>query len=301
MTTNAGPEYFNAEKRYLDAKKLEDKLFYLEEMIRLAPKHKSSENMVAELRSRLKKLKEKAERAKKKSGGRKGIKKEGYQCVLVGLPNSGKSFLLSKLTNAQPKISEYGFATRFPEIGTMDYYGVKVQIVDMPSIGSEYFDVGIVNTADCLLIVIEKLDELERVEKNIERSRAKKIVVVNKSDLLNDNELRKLSERIKSKRIFGAVISAKTGFNIDVLKEMIFLGMNVIRVYTKEPGKEKSKEPIVLKKGATIRDVAESILKGFSLRVKETRLTGPSGKFPNQKVGLTHVLEDLDIVEFHTR
>ncbi len=49
------------------------------------------------------------------------------------------------------------------------------------------------------------------------------------------------------------------------------------------------------------RDAAEEILKGFSKRVKDTKITGPSGKFKNQRVGLSHVLKDLDVVEFHTR
>ena len=77
--------------------------------------------------------------------------------------------------------------------------------------------------------------------------------------------------------------------------------MDSIRVYTKEPGKSPSQDPVVLQKNSTIKDVAESILKGFSKKVKEARVTGPSGKFPNQRVGLDHVLKDKDIVEFKVR
>ena len=53
--------------------------------------------------------------------------------------------------------------------------------------------------------------------------------------------------------------------------------------------------------GSTVKDIAEKILHGLSKQVKETRITGPSSKFPNQKTGLDHVLKDKDIVEFHTR
>ena len=74
-----------------------------------------------------------------------------------------------------------------------------------------------------------------------------------------------------------------------------------IRIYTKEPGKNKTEKPIILKPDSTVKDVAEKILHGFSNKVKETRLTGPSSKFPNQKVGLAHKLKDLDIVEFNVR
>ncbi|RMD66154.1 GTP-binding protein HSR1, partial [Candidatus Pacearchaeota archaeon] len=65
MPINAGPEYLKAEKEYLKAKDIDEKIYWLEEMIRRAPKHKGAENLLAELRSRLKKLREKAERARK--------------------------------------------------------------------------------------------------------------------------------------------------------------------------------------------------------------------------------------------
>jgi ribosome-interacting GTPase 1 len=67
--------------------------------------------------------------------------------------------------------------------------------------------------------------------------------------------------------------------------------MKVIRIYTKEPRKPTSSLPMILKENSTVKNAAENILKGFSQRVKETRVTGPSSKFPNQKVGLSHVLD----------
>ena len=89
--------------------------------------------------------------------------------------------------------------------------------------------------------------------------------------------------------------------NIEELKEKIFKSFNKIRVYTKEPKKEKSNNPIILEPEANVKEVAEKILKGFSEKVKETKIWGPSSKFPGQKVGLQHKLKDLDIVEFKTR
>ena len=69
----------------------------------------------------------------------------------------------------------------------------------------------------------------------------------------------------------------------------------------KEPGKSVKSEPMVLKQGSTVCDVAEGIFKGFSRTVVETRVTGPSGKFSNQRVGMGHEVKDKDVVEFHTR
>jgi len=247
------------------------------------------------------KFKEKEEKGRKSSKGKKGIRKEGFQFVLVGLPNSGKSSVLSRITNASPKISSYGFSTTTPEIGTFYYEGVKAQVIDLPPIGSENFDIGIVNTADCVIGVVERTEEIEEIGKILTRAIGKKIIILNKVDLLDKEGLRKLEAKIKSKKINGVMFSALTGFNLERLKELMFEQMDVIRVYTKEPGKGKAKEPIVLPRGANVRDVAEKILKGFSAKVKDTRVTGPSSKFPNQRVSLSHELKDLDVVEFHTR
>ena len=301
MPINASHEYFSAEKEYLKAETMDDKIYWLEELIRAAPKHKGSENLLAELKTRLKKFKEKAEKLKKKSGGKKGIRKEGFQFVLVGFPSRGKSSLLAALTNANPKITEYDFSTTHPEIGTMSYHGVKAQIVDLPSFGSENFDVGITNNADCLLLFIENLEEKDMAEKFISRSRAPRIIVFNKSDLLSTEEKRKLEAKIKSKKLEAVIISAKNKLGLENLQELMLKKMKVMRIFLKEPGKQFTSEPLVIKEGSTLKDAAEQILKGFSQKVKETRVTGPSSKFPNQKIGLSHKLKDRDVVEFHTR
>ena len=301
MPINASPEYLKAEKQYLQAKTTEEQITCLEKVIRTAPKHKSSENLLKELKTRLKKLKEKSEKSKKSGKAKKGIKKEHYQCALIGLPNSGKSSLLSKLTNAMPKITPHPFTTTHPEIGTLDYKGIKAQIIDMPSIGSENLDQSIINTADCIIIVIESLQDLEKISPYIEKATPNQIIALNKSDNFSENEKRKLNETISSKNLNGLLTSAKTNQGLDKLKQKIISQMNIIRVYTKEPGKPQTKDPIVLPQGSTVKNVAEKILKGFSQKIKETHLTGPSSKFPNQRVGLSHILKDKDIVEFHTK
>ncbi len=301
MPINAGYEYFEAEKKYIDAKNPDEKILALEDLIRKAPHHKSSENLLAGLRLRLKKLKSNTEKAKKVGKGKAGIKKSGYQVALVGLTNSGKSSLLGAMTNAKPRISANLYSTFKPELGTMDYEGVKAQVVDLPSIGSSGFDIGIINNADCLLLVVERFEDISKVEAVLRKSTGIKMIVFNKIDLLSVDERRRVEANFRSKRIEVVLVSASTKENIDLLKRAIFLKMKVIRVYTKEPGKPTTGIPVVLPIGSIVKDVAESILKGFSQNVRETRITGPSAKFANQKVGLQHILRDRDMVEFHTR
>lgn len=302
MPLNAGYEYTNAEKLYFQAQTIEEKIKALEEMIKAAPKHKSSEHHVAELKNRLRRFIEKKEKSKKVGKTtQKTIRKEGFQCVLLGLTNSGKSSLIAKLTNAKPKVSQYQFTTNQPEIGTLDYKGYKAQIVDLPAIGSENFDMGIVNTADCIIEVLTSIDQIDNISQYLTKAYGKRIIVINKSDILNDEDKRRLKDKIRSKKISAILISTLTDEGIEELKDKIIKAMPLIRVYTKEPGKVSSGIPMILKINATVKDAAESILKGFSQKVKVARVTGPSSKFPNQKVGLSHTLKDLDIIEFYTK
>jgi hypothetical protein len=300
-STNQSPFYQAAETRFLAAKNDEEKLDALEEMIRECPKHKSSESMLANLKTRYKKLKSKLEVSKKKGKTKEGIKKEDLQAVIIGFTNSGKSSLLKELTNVNPETGEYQFTTKIPLVGMMNYEGIKVQIIEIPAFQSEYYDKGLVNSADTILILVEKIGDIEKILSEIKNISGKRIIAFNKIDLLNETEKRKVFATLSSKRYNFVMISTKTEENFPELKSKIFKSFNKIRVYTKEPGKEKSKNPIILKQNSNVKDVAEKILHGFSSKVKETKLWGPSSKFSGQKVGLTHILKDLDVVEFKTR
>ena len=305
-STNQSPEYQKAQSQFLSAKNDEERVEALEEMIRECPKHKSSESMLANLKTRYKKLKEKIETKSKKSGksSKEGIKKESMQAVIVGYTNSGKSSLISLMTNAKPKISfsdEVKFTTTFPIVGMMDYSKTSIQIVEIPAIESDYYDRGIVNTADTILILVTKIEEIKYIEEKIERVKGKRIIVFNKIDLLEESNKRKISAHLSSKKYNFVLISVKTREGIEELKGKIFKSFGKLRIYTKEPGKEKSEKPIILNPESSVRDVAEKILKGFSEKVVETKIWGPSSKFPGQKVGLNHVLKDMDIVEFKTK
>ena len=303
MPINANFEYANAEGRYHSAQTDEERLKALEEMMKTMPTHKGAENLRKNIRTRYKKLKNDLSKSKKaRKGKHKGIKKAEMQAVLVGLTNSGKSSVLKALTNAHPKIASYGFTTTEPEIGTLSYQGCDIQIIDLPPIASENFDRGIVNNADTLLIIIKKIDEIKVVLESINNQKANKIIVFNKIDLYDEDTKRKISETLKSKRYNYALVSCFTEEGLWELKEKILASFGMIKIYTRHPGKrEKHQEkPMVMHPGATLKDVAEKILHGYSKKVKFAKITGPSCKFSNQKVGLKHVVKDKDIVEFVT-
>ncbi len=302
MPINAHPEYLNAEKKFHSSQTDEEKLKALEEMIKFVPKHKGAEALRKNIKTRYKKLKQELTIKKKKSSSKKGIKKAKMQAVLVGLTNSGKSSILKSLTNAEPKIASYGFTTTEPEIGTLSHKGYYIQLIELPPISSETFDRGIANNTDTLLIVVEKIHEIEEIFKSINKSEIKKIIIFNKIDLHDENTKRKISETLKSKKYNFVLTSTITNEGIEELKNKITDSFEVIRVYTRHPGKKEKNQdlPVILSPKSTLEDVAEKILHGYSKKVKFAKITGPSCKFPKQQVGLKHIVKDKDIVEFVT-
>ncbi|MEK6820088.1 MAG: GTPase [Nanoarchaeota archaeon] len=299
MSTNQSPEFMSAQTKYLIAKTDEEKLHALEEMIKAMPKHKSAESLRKNIRTRYKKLKEKMRKKKKAKRGREGIRKEGVQVVLIGLTSSGKSSLLACITNASPEIAPYPFTTKMAIIGALYHEGIKFQIIDMPAVNYETFDQGIANTADILLIIITNISDLKDILPFLEKSTGKRIIVFNKSDLLDEKEKRKIEATLRTRKYSFSIISCKTQEGIENLKQKLVENSNVIRVYTKQPHKPADKDPIIMPLNSTISEVAEKVLKK-GIKVKEARITGPSSKFPNQKIGLKHKLKDKDIIEFHT-
>ena len=297
-STNQSPFYKKAEARFLTAQTDEERIDALKEMIRECPKHKSSEKMLANLKTRYKKFNAQFEKTKKtKKASKKGIKKEDMQVVIIGFTNSGKSSLLDLLTNTQPEIASYNFTTKNPMVGILNYQGCQIQLIEIPAIGSDYYDKGLAHTADTILILINYLEDLGKIEPLLENIQGKKIIVFN---IKEEIDKRKLEATLKSKKHNFAIINTQKQEGLENLKEKIFQSFDNIRVFTKEPGKEKSKKPIILQPNSTVKDVAEKILHGFSNKVKQTKIWGPSSKFSGQEVGLNHKLKDGDVVEFKT-
>ncbi len=201
MTTNPGPEYFLAQEKYDAAKTPEEKLRYLQEMYKHAPKHKASEKMVAELTWKISQLKKEAERQKEQSSKKGGgyslnVKKDGAgQIAIVGMPNSGKSQLLKTLTGADVEVAEYPFTTTEPAIGMMPYNGVQVQLVEVPALvqgssegkanGTQLLSV--VRNADAIIIICREPSEAQVIVQELKNA---SIIVTKKKPrvFINDTE-----------------------------------------------------------------------------------------------------------------
>ena len=83
------------------------------------------------------------------------------------------------------------------------------------------------------------------------------------------------------------------------LKNSLFEALSVIRIYTKQIGKEVDRhDPVVLPTGATVEDAANAIHKDFGQKLKYARIWG-QGRFDGQRVKSDFGLNDGDIIEFH--
>ncbi len=303
-STNQSPFYQRAEQEFLEAKTDEDRIACLDIMIKECPKHKSSENMLKNLTTRRKKIQEGFIR-KKKAGksSQQGIKKADMQCILIGFPNSGKSTIFNILTNTkQAKVSQTPYSTYTPKLGTFDYEDVKIQIIDDAPIPNN--EKSIINSTDTLLIIINKIKDIEKIEKYVWKSTAKKIYIYNKEDQLTESEKRKIVATLKSKykKLYFIFFSQKiTKRNLNLFKKKIFETFPIIRIYTKEPNRKASKDPMILRKYSKVKTAAEKILKGFSKNIIRSRIWGPSSKFGGQSVGVGHTLKDKDVIEFKAK
>ena len=129
----------------------------------------------------------------------------------------------------------------------------------------------------------------------------KAIIIANKGDVLGSKENYERLIETYNDRFKIIPVSAKKKANIEVLKEELYQLVDIIRVFTKSPGEDPAYPPIALKKGSKVLDVAERIHKDFAKNFKYARVWGKSAKFPGQRVGPDHMLEDGDIVEIHAR
>jgi len=324
MPANLPPQYFEAEKRFRSAKEPEEKIAALQAMLAIMPRHKGTDKLHAMLRQKIAKFSQEAER-KYATARRAGfyISKEGAgQVMLVGPANAGKSQLLAVLTEAIPEIAEYPFTTKTPIPGMMKFEDIQIQLVDTPPIGRKEVRVllsNVLRNADLIAIVIdlsrEPISQVEAALQGLREARIepldggtqvtpgsyprKMLIVGNKNEIAGSN---KNWERLRSQygRSFPLVsISAREGNGLEEFKGAIYQALNIIRVYTKTPGsKADLTDPMILEKGSTLGEAAESLHKDFYKNLKYAVVWG-SGKYDGQRVSKGHVLQDGDIVEFH--
>jgi small GTP-binding protein len=314
MPANLPPQYFEAEKRYRSAKDTDDKIAALEEMLAIMPKHKGTDHLKADLRRKIAKLTQEAEKKSATQRASMVIQKEGAaQIVVIGLPNAGKSQLVSSITGASPTVAEYPFTTRTAIPGMMEFENIKIQLIDTPPLTPQSIEPWLPNMlrgADGVLAVVDLTDaplaqmeaittQLENKRIEIGQDKVKALIVANKIDAEGASQAYQALRAQYEERLPLIAISAKEGIGLEELRRKTYEMLDIIRVYTKAPGQKPDfSDPIIVERGSTLEDAATEVHKDFGSRLKYARIWG-SGKHDGVMAKRDHILQDGDIIELH--
>lgn len=314
MPANLPPTYYKLKHEHEAAKTDAERLVLLEEMLRIVPKHKGSEKVVADLRRRIARIKKGAAATGGKKGARKGysehIPKQGAgQIVLLGPPNGGKSQILAAFTKAKPTVSPTPYTTTAPLVGMLPYENIQFQLIDTPSLMPDFVSptvLTLARNAELVLIVLnlasdDLLDDLEMVlavlaEAGIREE--KPLVVANQLDAPDADARLEILSEFYGQSVQLYPISAQTGAGKEELLKALYGALDILRVYPKAPGTPVERDaPIVLPIGATVLDAATGLHKDFA-EFRFARIWGPHWH-DGQPVSRNDVVYDGDVVEFH--
>ncbi|MCP4634429.1 MAG: TGS domain-containing protein [candidate division Zixibacteria bacterium] len=331
MPANLPPHYYVLEREFKAERDPRKKLELAQELIALMPKHKGTDKLQAEMKAKISKLKKQIDTGGKKHGASSvedytHIDREGAgQVIIIGPPNSGKSSIVVKLTNANPEVADYPFTTHKPTTGMMPYENIQIQLIDTPPISPDHTEKYIpelVRKADIVLITVDatspgNLEEIEFImdyfnEKQTEFEGAPEIEIT--EDRRRIKKARLIITRLDQPGGDGAVdvfhefygekfpvsgLAVTTGEGVEEFKKDLFESLKIVRVYCKERGKEPDMvDPVILPLGGTVVDMALEIHKDFAHNLKHAKIWGEN-VHDGQLVAGDYQLNDGDIVELH--
>jgi ribosome-interacting GTPase 1 len=332
MPANLTPDYKSAEAAYRRSRDPEERLAALREMYKTVPKHKGTEHLRADIKTRIKDLTEQLA-GPRRTGTRSGpptvIRPEGAaQIALLGPPNSGKSLLHARLTGSHSQTGPYPFTTQYPHPGMLPYEDITIQLVDLPPVVADHPIPWLANAlqpADaCLLVVdvsvpgcVEQVESLhtELVSRKVTLSGSwdsqaldedpfaihlPTLLVATKTDRApRCMESVAVLEELLGIDYPALAVSSTTGAGIDQVGQWLFEHLGIVRIYTKVPGKPPDmRRPYTVHRGDTVLDVASLVHRDLAKTLKFARIWG-SATFDGQQVGRDHELADGDVVELH--
>ncbi len=214
------------------------------------------------------------------------------------------------MTNAQPEVAPYPFTTHAPTPGMAQFEDEQIQLVDLPPLAPDWVEpwvAQVLRRADQTVLVVaaddpDDLAEIEFLEKQLAEWKVPlpRLMVVNKVDQPDGRENFGVLAELYAGKYECLPVSAVTGEGLDRLARRLFELLDVVRVYTKAPGKKPDlTAPYVLKRGSTVLDAARHVHKDFAEHLKLARLYRRDRPDEGLPAGRDHVVEDGDILEFH--
>ncbi len=339
MPANLTPEYKAAEAAFRQARDPKERLACLKDMLRTIPKHKGTDHLQADIKTRIKQLTD--ELAGPKKGGARGgpatvIHAEGAaQIALVGPPNSGKSTLHERLTGSHAQTGPYPFTTQFPQPGMLPYEDIHFQLIDLPPLSTEHPVSWIGNTLQptdaCLLVVdlgdpgcvdqaleVHALLKDKRVtlaahwdEIEVEPDRDDEVpdpfairlptlMVVNKADRIAAmDEELQVFQELTGLRYPVLTVSATTGEGLGEIGPWLFQRLGIVRVYTKAPGRPPDKDRPFTVRRGQTVYDVAMLVHRDIAHSLKYARLWGQGHFTGQQVGREHTVSDGDMLELH--
>ena len=235
------------------------------------------------------------------------VRREGAaQIALVGPPNAGKSSLLQALSSIQIKTGDYAFTTTRPVPSVTRIRGLPVQLVEIPGLiegatedrGGGRALLGVLRGADAIVLCHDAtapLKALHAVQAELAAAGIEKrsLVAVTK---LDEARLSLVDEIARKTGLPAIGVSVLDDESLEGLREALWALTGLIRVYLRSPGLDEA-EPRALAPGSTVLDAARGVHHQLAATCAGARVSGPSAKFDEQRVGRDHVLADGDTVE----
>ena len=340
LPANLSPEYKAAEAAFKKARDPRERLAGLREMLRTIPKHKGTDHLQADIKTRIKELSEEVEAPKKgpaRSAPAHVVRPEGAaQLALIGAPNTGKSSLHARLTHSNAHIAPYPFTTQNPQPGMMPHEDVHFQLVDLPALSPEHpvpWLTGALQTADACLLAVDLSDPscVEQAQAALGIMRDKHVtlterwessggnggtdaakddpfvlvfptlMLANKSDLIVDIGAELEAFReLSGLRYPALAVSAATGSGLDAIGPWLFGHLGIVRVYTKAPGKAPEKSRPFTLRRGQTVEDVARLVHKDLAHSLKFARLWSTTGIPGEHVGRAHTVADGDIIELHS-
>jgi ribosome-interacting GTPase 1 len=210
--------------------------------------------------------------------------------------------ILSELDGARVRLNREQSAVRIERVGLGGHmiYGAQNYQGDIEEV-REYLRARRISN---IIVRFQQPATFEQLVDAMDASVAyvRALVVATKGDVSGSED--RFAELIEKygERFEVIPISAETGENLDGMNWALYNHLDILRIYTKIPGKRREDKPIVLPEGAIVEDAAAKVHKElFVERFRAAVIFRANDKIKRRQVGLNYPLEDGDVLQLLSR